>query len=105
MADLTIITNNQPRECISYADLTDKEKKEFDYIDADKEADEDLGFRFFRYKGNVYDTQEFMGTYALHDDHAFKDWDGYAGDTYFSGTLIKYVDMDCDRVIVARYYC
>jgi len=37
------------------------------------------------------------------------DWDGYHGDSWFSGTLIKYAPDGCggidpERVICARYF-
>lgn len=93
---LKIITNNQPREILSWYDLTEKEQKEFDYLD----TDEKQGFaNFVRYHNWVYDIGEFMS--ASHDE--FKIWDGYSSDTYFSGILIRYVD-DNERVIMGRYY-
>lgn len=33
----------------------------------------------------------------------WKNWDGYQSDTFFSGVLVKFVDLD--QVIVGRYYC
>ena len=105
--DLTITTNNVPRDLLSGFDLTDKERAEFDYI-------EDMGDaidRFFRYRGNVYDTQEFvrielaskrsnpfcLGVYE--EDSPLLNWDGYQSDSYFSGIVLRYCE-DYDRVVV-----
>jgi hypothetical protein len=93
---LKIKTNNVPREVICGIELTNKERKEFDYI-----KDEDFDCHsFFRYKGQVYDLNEFMrtGPGEIHD----AGWQGYASDSYFSGTIIKYVD-NFERVIVGTY--
>ena len=43
MSELTIKTNNQYRELLSWYDLTEKEKFEFDYDNAEESS-------FFRYK-------------------------------------------------------
>jgi hypothetical protein len=110
---ITIKTNNQARYVLRSYDLTEKERKEFDYLD-----DEQIEYAsFFRYKGQVYDLGEFSlilpADYkgpvaimvALHDTNSnFKGWQGYASDSYFSGILIKYTDNYCESVIVGRYY-
>lgn len=96
---LTIITNNQPRELFTFEGLTKKEAEDFDYV----QEDAHFNARFFRYKGNVYDAHEFMAC-SREASAQFKDWDGYTGETYFSGVLIK-LDTQDDTVIVARYYC
>ena len=83
------ITNNRPRPILSARDLTETERKEFDYI-ADGEGS------FFRYKGRVYDLGEFTRT-------LIDGWDGISADTMFSATLVKFVDDE--TVIVARAYC
>ena len=105
--DLTIRTNNAPRDLLSGFDLTDKERAEFDYI-------QDMGDaidRFFRYRGNVYDSHEFvrielaskrsnlfcLGVYE--EDSPLLAWDGYQSDSYFSGIAVRYCE-DYERVIV-----
>ena len=105
---ITIRTNNVPRPLLSGCDLTDKERKEFGYIDDMDETTD----RFFRYKGSVYDTQEFSriivpGSVRHHPmecaEPAFQDWQGYCSDSFFSGVLIKYCNnFEC--IIVARYF-
>jgi hypothetical protein len=89
-------TNTVPRNLIYGYELTEKEKEEFDYLSAE-EID---SHEFFRYKDNVYDPSEFMRT---PENSELGKWDGYYGNSYFSGILIKYVN-DCEQVIVARYY-
>lgn len=91
---MTIKTNNVPRDVLHWWDLTDAERVEFDYL-ADAEAQSDASF--FRYRGVAYTLEEFMIS-------PVKGWDGYRSDSYFSGMLVKYV-QDCERVIVATYYC
>jgi hypothetical protein len=91
---ITIITNNVPRTLVTFNDLRKEDQADFDYVG---EYDKDSP-RFFAYKGAWYDANEYM---RCHDTR-LQGWDGYAGDTYFSGTLIKYVD-DYERVIVGRY--
>ena len=91
----TIRTNNAPRLLLDRNQLTAKELCDFDYL---------LGYGscyFFRYKGNVYDLGEAMRT---PDETGFKDWDGYYGDSYFSGVLVRMDPDDNDRVIVGRYF-
>ena len=105
--DLTITTNNVPRDLLSCFDLTDKERAEFDYI-------EDMGDaidRFFRYRGNVYDSHEFVrielaskrtNPYCLgvwEEDSPLLNWDGYQSDSMFSGIVVRYCE-DYERVIV-----
>jgi len=99
---MKIITNNVPREVIREYELTEKERKEFDYLGED-------GGYFFRYKGEVYDLGEFTTTSGL--DGTFDLWDGYHSDTFFSGILVRYprtdrgtFDSDNDTIIVGRYY-
>lgn len=92
---ITVKSNNIPRAVVRGYELTDKEKAEFDYYTND-ELDIAL---FFRYKGEVYDTGEFL----LAPD-SLKPWQGYSSSSYFSGVVIKYTD-DMENVIVGVYNC
>jgi hypothetical protein len=67
----------------------------FDY------QDEDISDGYFKFKGTWYHTDQFMRLSG--DDPQTKDWDGYAGDSYFSGTLIK-LSKDGEQYKVASYY-
>lgn len=93
---MKIKTNNKPRPLIYGAELTDKQREEFDYYDSD-ELDCN---NFFIYKKQVYDLSQFIRT---QDIAAFKNWQGYASDSYFSGIVVKYTD-DNESIIVGRYY-
>jgi hypothetical protein len=98
MSDLTIRTNNVPRQLIYGYELTAKEKADFDYI-----SEEEIDLHdFFRYKGIVYDPSEFMRI-SENAPEAMRKYDGYMSDSYFSGILIKY-NRDMDAVIVAQYF-
>lgn len=98
---MKIITNNQPRDIISWYDLTEKEQKEFDYLTEGEGS-------FFRYKGWIYDLGEFMRidtSIAPHPQRKdWEKWHGYASDSYFSGVLVRYTS-DYDQVIVGQYFC
>ena len=100
----TIRTNHHEYRLWSFHDLPKKWQKWFDYID----EDEKHSARFFKYLRTWYDLQEFMrlGVRNFNDDQ-FKRWDGYKGDSFFSGILIKFPkeNYDYDTVIVGRYYC
>ena len=90
---MKIRTNNQAREILSGFDLTDKERKEFDYL-----SEEELAApRFVRYRDWAYDLGDMMAAQT-------KGWDSVHNDTYFSGVLFKYTD-DGERVICATYFC
>ena len=84
------ITNNQYREILSGLDLPFLARREFDYMDDINEGS------FFKYRGQYYSLDNFMIT-------DLEDWDGLAGDTFFSATVIKLSDCG-DSVLVGRIY-
>ena len=93
---MKIITNNQPRTLLSIDELTAVEREDFEWMEDDAAADCAL---FFRYKGHVYTTQDFM---RVEDkDGPLAAWHGVYGESYWSGKLIRYID-DC--VVVGSYY-
>lgn len=93
MNNIKIMTNNKPRQLIYGYELTDKQKQDFDYIEDIDSHD------FVKYKNNIYDLSEFM---RVENSSSLNDWDGYSSDSYFSGTLVKYIDDD--SVIMGWYY-
>lgn len=102
----TIRTNNVPRPIIYGFDLTPNERAEFDFLDWGEPGFAAEGDQFFRYKGRVYYLGNFMriknpGTTPPSDD-PFWNWDGYAGDSYFSGLVVK-IPND-EQVIVGTYF-
>lgn len=72
---MKITTNNHSRALLNAYDLTSKELESFDYL-------EDGEGSFIRYKGRVWELDEFTHT-------EIEDWDGISSDTYFSGAVIK----------------
>ena len=99
---VTIISNYHRRDILYWHELTDQEREEFDWIEAE-EQDEHT---FFRYKNWVYCFADFMRTDA--HNSPFSSWDGYENDSFFSGVLVKYPveewgDIDTDHVIVGWY--
>ena len=93
MRNIKIITNNKPRQLIYGYELTDKQKQDFDYI-------EDFdSHNFVKYKNIIYDLSDFMRVETI---DSLKGWHGYSSDSYFSGTLVKYIDND--SVIMGWYY-
>ena len=93
MNNIKIMTNNKPRPLVYGYELTDKQKQDFDYIEDIDSHD------FVKYKNNIYDLSEFM---RVENNDSLKDWEGYSSDSYFSGTLVKYIDDD--SVIMGWYY-
>jgi hypothetical protein len=108
-AALTIITNNQPRETFSglCAELyigdaeTIKLRKQFDYLTETEFEDT----QFVNYKGYYYCLGDFMRIPRLRVIHSqvIMGWEGYHGESYFSGILIKFTE-DNDVIDMGRYY-
>ena len=97
MSEATIRTNYVPRDIVYAWELLPAEREEFDYLDWDAiERGEGYNDQFFRYKGEVYDLGEFERSNVA-------GWDGQQTDTFFSATLVRYVD-DYERVVVGRIY-
>ena len=100
---LTIRTNNVPRDLVYSFELSEEEKKDFNYYNAE-ELD---NATFFRYRGQVYDLANFICIDDMRGIReivsGFSKWDGAAGDSYFSGTLVRLVE-DEERIVVGSYY-
>ena len=105
MSEVEIRTNNVPRLILDAYQLTQKERQEFDYLNWDAIENGEDGCSFFRYKGNLYDLGDAMriNPKELPADSFLKGWDGYYGEAYFSGVLVKYAE-DSDYVIVGHYF-
>jgi len=93
-----------PQELVSYFELPDEAREEFDYCLGDEFKE--MSPRFAKdHLGNWTDTGDHIYTrHPLHGiqcDSPIRKWDGYASDSYFSGTLVKY--LDDDRVIIGTY--
>lgn len=94
---VTIRTDNRPRPLFSWCDLTEKERKEFDYIEDPEATAND---RFMRYKRWVYDLHQALPVGRI---EPFKGWTGYMPDSFYSGVLFKYIGDDADQVVAATY--
>lgn len=98
---LTIVTNHVPRLLTDDYELSDKEWREFDYLNrAAIERGEDSA-TFFRYRETIYDFGEVL---SAPEPFLSLGWTGYSPDTMFSGIVIRPVPNDPDRIIVGRYY-
>ena len=81
---ITITTNNRARPVLCGADLTPKEREDFDYLGDD--AAIDAHCNFVRYRGAVYDLAEFQ---VFSQENS--DWDGHnGGDSFFSAVYMRY---------------
>ena len=85
---MKIITNNQYRHTLYFHELEQDEFK--DSYDTVQES------TFFRYRGNVYDLNDFLRVNnALNGkgvNHEMYGWDGYHNESFFSSVLVKYDD-------------
>ena len=106
---MKIITNNQPRNLVTFHDLTLRDQKDFDYVTDDAQYEN----RFVNYKGSwydIYDTQrisvnvgQFMGwTMAVDKDSPLIKWNAIVSETFFSGVLFRFTDED--QIVCGRYY-
>ena len=92
--NIRITTNNNPRDILTFHELTEAEQRE---------AAENIGqeyaesMDYFWYKGQIHCLSDFMVA-----GDAFPDWAGYFPETYFSGLLVRVMD-DGERVIIGRY--
>ena len=97
-SQLLVISNYKPRNLIYGYQLTDNERKDFDYITPEDFDTHD----FLRYKGVVYDIGEFMRINSNSPFYPY--WHGQYNNSYFSGILIRIDPDDSDRVIVGTFY-
>lgn len=92
MSELQMKTNGHYRPVLCWENLTEKERAEFDsglFYDSS----------FFRYKGWVYTLDDFMRV----EGSPFYGWNGYHGESFFSGVLVKYSSC-MDAVKIGRYF-
>lgn len=115
MSEITIRTNNVPRDLLFYHELSQIQQeqivKERDWLDDEERLEES----YFIYKGEVHALSDFEDLHnQIHHPNPpdeFKDWDGILTQTYFSGMLIKYArtdwnpnEWDTERIIVGQYF-
>lgn len=95
---MTVKIDSIERSEILYGvELTETERKEFDYYDAD-----DLDSAMFaRHDGVPYDLGEF--TSVPDDVPGFNGWYAMKGEGFFMGKVIRY--HDDDTIDIGAYYC
>jgi hypothetical protein len=98
VSNVNIITNNHQRQMACLAELTDKVRAEFDYVN----EDERYCPRFVRYLGRWYDVYDSQSVTRELGFDQFKGWDGIVSETYFSGVVFRWGAED--TVIVGRYF-
>jgi len=104
---MKVRSNHHWRNLLYGYELTETERAEFDYLDWTEDGDAQ-SHDFFRYRGLVYDTSEFMeypdsANQRLDPDFAeFAKWNGYQSDSFFSGIVIRY-SCDFERIQIGTY--
>lgn len=101
---LTIRTNNVPRDVLSFWELTAKEQAQLiiDYSGTGNPEEFCEESMWTRYKGQVYCLSEFLRI-QHYPPSEFSRWEGYEGDSYFSGTVCRFV-QDGERVVMGQYF-
>lgn len=91
-------------------ELTEEERKELDYVAPvdDESAWSECVDRFFRFRGGIYDTHEFVRIVARKDASGFAhsvdndspllEWEAIQTDSFFSGVAIRYTTPECDEL-------
>lgn len=98
---ITVITNGHARDLVSWHDLPTEQREYFDYVTDEEDR---YSPRFVEYLGSWYDVNEFerVGTYRNFE--LLYRWHGIQTDSYFSATLIRYADSDCESVVIGRCF-
>lgn len=111
MSTFTVTSTEGILPIIDASELSEKEREDFDYLDWPALMAGSDSASFFRYRGELYDLGEFQHITTRDNEtlqDAFKGWDGYKADSFFSGMLVKYVvevTNDYEGVIVGTYTC
>ena len=94
----TVRTNHQWRQFVYRSEVPAAVlASQFDYQDADDDVD-----GFFEYRGHWYHLDQFMRLGSKQGPLAA--WDAYAGDSYFSGVVIR-VSPDGETYQIGTYTC
>lgn len=114
MSSLTIKTNNSARPLVAYTELSAEHRKEVETDIADESCK-----KFFVYKGNVYDVNDFMRIVTESKPHTYRDvcvaddspmrvWEYALQEAMYSGIVFRFERVngiiDMDKVVVGRYY-
>lgn len=99
---LKIITNNHWRDFAYRSDVPEKVlRSQFDWTDKDHEEDGSYSDGFICYRSTWYHLADF-GRVAHGDGSPFNGWNGYHGDSFFSGVVIKLSD-DGEQYQIGTY--
>lgn len=104
---IRIFTNNARREIVDAYSLPADVRSEFDYLDWEAIENGNDSASFVCYRGTWFDLGDVPAVDAVSfpEGHPFRNWHGYVSDTFFSGTVFRYVNDDGeDSVIVGRYF-
>lgn len=115
MGNMTITSDNEPVPVLSGTDLTEEERKEFDYLNwsipDDPEGPWGNGWdgEFVRFQDNVYDLNDMDSSCPGSQVRSmFPGWDMYQTWTFSSGVVFRYDEDDdgqnTDFVIIGTYY-
>lgn len=90
---LRVVTDTTPQDILHLNELTNEELTDVGYVDtAIGVCFTGLG-TFFRYRGDVYDLDEFIAINpSLLTEDIRERWDGFRPDAYTSGLVIKYLN-------------
>ncbi len=115
MIDLTVTSDFTPIALVTFNELPEEARSDFDYVDPEGHDYK----RFALFKGCWYDTSDVQSIrvregqdmpmgWAMYvgPDHPFAKWDAIVSESFFSGALIRYImdDGSCDAVVMGRYY-
>lgn len=104
---ITVSTDGHVRELVSYVELPELARDDFDYMEKLSYDDQNV-YRFVKYRGEWYDVNDGFERLSTTLAGQFPDlrarWDGIQTQNFFSGLLIRYVDRDCESVVVGRCY-
>lgn len=97
---MQIKTNNQPRDLITYDELTEKQQAELGEL----ELEEVESWKGFVFKGQVYSLDDFT-IYSEGSEEKALGWDGGMAQSAFHAVVVKIADSDFDSVVVGQVFC
>lgn len=97
---MQIKTNNQPRDLITYDELTVKQQADLGEL----ELEEVESWKGFVFKGQVYSLDDFT-IYPEGSEEKALGWDGGMAQSAFHAVVVKIADSDFDSVVVGQVFC
>lgn len=93
---MKIVTNNKPRDIVSFFELKNKHQKEM----LETFGEQAESFNFFLYKGEVYCLNDFC---VVDKSGQLNKWDAALGTLYFTAVVIKLTNCG-ESIIVGVAY-